>query len=97
MEAVCTLLNEKTDWSNIKIVMMDMNFLDKLKGYDKNNISDNIIKKLRVYTTKPDFDPVIIGQKNLASKSLCLWCKAIDNYSKVAKEVEPKKKKLADL
>jgi hypothetical protein len=28
---------------------------------------------------------------------LCLWCKAIDNYSKVAKEVEPKKRKLAEL
>ena len=26
-----------------------------------------------------------------------MWCRAIDNYSKVAKEVEPKKKKLAKL
>lgn len=95
LEAVCILLNEKTDWVNIKVVMMDLNFLDKLKSYEKNNISDNILKKLRVYTTKQDFDPQIVGQKNLASKSLAMWCKAIDNYAKVAKEVEPKKRKLA--
>lgn len=65
--------------------MMDLNFLDKLKTYDKNNISDRILKKLRVYTAKPEFDPQIVGQKNLASKSLCMWCRAIDNYAKVAK------------
>ena len=75
--------------------MMEMNFLDRLKNYDKNNIPDNILKKLRTYTTKQDFDPAIVGPKNSASKSLCMWCKAIDNYSKVVKEVEPKKRKLS--
>jgi dynein heavy chain len=85
MEAVCVLLNEKTDWAAIKVVMMEMNFLDRLKNYDKNNISDNILKKLRTYTKKPEFDPVIVGGKNAASKSLCIWCRAIDNYAKVAK------------
>ena len=53
--------------------MMDLNFLDKLKNYEKNNISEKILKKLRSYTTKPEFDPQIVGQKNLASKSLCMW------------------------
>ena len=62
-----------------------MNFLDRLKNLDKNNIPDNTLKKLRSYTTKPEFEPQIVGQKNMASKSLCLWCKAIDNYAKVAK------------
>jgi dynein heavy chain, axonemal len=33
MEAVCVLLNEKTDWASIKIVMMEMNFLDRLKNF----------------------------------------------------------------
>lgn len=26
-----------------------------------------------------------------------MWCRAIDNYSKIAKEVEPKKRKVADM
>jgi len=67
--------------------MMDLNFLERLKNYEKNNINDNILKKLRVYTTKAEFDPQTVGQKNMASKSLCMWCRATDNYSKVAKEV----------
>lgn len=97
MEAVCTLLGEKTEWAHCKVVMMDMYFLDRLKTFDKNNVGDPTLKKLRTYTTRPDFDPVQVGQKNLASKSLCMWCKAVDNYSKVNKEVEPKRKKLAEL
>lgn len=76
---------------------MELNFLERLKNYDKNNISDNILKKLRTYTKKAEFDPSIVGAKNAASKSLCIWCRAIDNYSKVAKQVEPKKQKLAEL
>jgi len=67
--------------------MMDLNFLERLRNYDKNNINDNILKKLRVYTMKSEFEPQTVGQKNMASKSLCMWCRAIDNYSKVAKEV----------
>lgn len=98
MEAVCVMLGEKTEWSAIKTVMMEMNFLDRLKNYDKNNIPESILRRLRNnYTNRAEFDPAIVGQKNLASKSLCLWCRAIDNYSKVAKEVEPKKIKVAEL
>lgn len=66
---------------------MDMNFLDRLRNFDRTNVSDPLLKKLRTYTSRPDFDPVQVGQKNLASKSLCMWCKAVDNYAKVAKEV----------
>ena len=96
MEAVCTLLGEKTDWGSIKVTMMELNFLDRLKNFEKGAITDNTLKRLRNnYTSRPDFDPVIVGQRNLASKSLCMWCLAIDNYAKVAKEVEPKKKRLA--
>ena len=97
LEAVCVLLQEKPDWSTVKTIMIDMNFLDRLKNYERNNIPDSVLKRLRNYTTKPEFDPHTVGQKNLASKSLCMWCKAMDNYAKVAKEVEPKKKKLLSL
>ena len=47
MQAVCVLLNEKTDWSSMKVVMMELNFLQRLKGYEKNSIPDNTLKKLR--------------------------------------------------
>lgn len=72
-----------------------MGFLDRLKSYDRNNIQPATLKKLRVLTTKPEFDPNDIGKKSMACKSLSMWCKAMDNYSKIAKEVEPKKRKVA--
>ena len=53
LEAVCTMLGEKTDWTSIKLVMMDRNFLDRLKNYDRNNISDQVLVRLRKYTTRP--------------------------------------------
>ncbi len=98
MEAVCILLGEKTDWASIKVTMMEMNFLDRLKNFDKINIPQSYLQRLRGnYTSKPEFEPSIVGQKNLASKSLCMWCRAIDNYAKVVKEVEPKRMRLAEL
>ena len=34
--------------------MMEMNFLDRLRNFDKNNIPDQILKRLRNnYTNKP--------------------------------------------
>lgn len=33
----------------------------------------------------------------MACKSLCMWCKAIDNYAKIYKSVAPKKKRVAEL
>lgn len=77
--------------------MVDMGFIDKLKNYDKNNIPDAVLRKLRLSINKPEFDPFNIGKISMACKSLCLWCRAIDNFSKIAKVVEPKKKKVADM
>ena len=53
LEAVCILLGEKSDWDSAKKVMMEMGFLDRLRGYDRNTIPDPILKKLRVLTNKP--------------------------------------------
>ena len=52
LEAVCILMQEKSDWANIKVVMMDLNFLDRLKHFDRNNISDRTLVNLRKLTTK---------------------------------------------
>ena len=55
------------------------------------------MKKLRVLTRKPEFDVEDIGKKSVACKSLAMWVKAMDNYARISKEVEPKKKKVAEL
>ena len=42
----------------------------------------------------PDFTPDKVGAVNVASKSLCLWVHAMDKYSKVSEEVQPKRERL---
>ena len=76
-----------------------MGFLDRLREYDKNVLAEkeNLLKKLRVITKKPEFDIEDIGKKSVACKSLAMWVKAMDAYAKISKEVEPKKKKVKEL
>ena len=78
-------------------MMVDMGFIDKLKNFDKNNVPDTVLRKLRLSINKPEFDPFNIGKVSMACKSLCLWARAIDNYSKISRVVEPKKKKVAEM
>jgi dynein heavy chain len=97
MEAVNLLLGEKTDWDSAKKTLNDPKFIDKLKGYDKDNIPAKILKSLTKYIEKPEYSPDSVGNQSKACKSLCMWTHAMDTYSKVAKEVEPKKKRLAEM
>jgi len=96
MEAVDTLLGEKTDWDSAKKVLTDPKFIDRLKTFDKDNIPQKVLKQLEKYVTKPEYTPDTVGNQSRAAKSLCMWTHAMDTYSKVAKEVEPKKKKLEE-
>ena len=47
MEAVCTLRQEKPDWDTAKRMLGDTNFMEALKTFDKENIPDPVIKKLK--------------------------------------------------
>jgi dynein heavy chain len=40
--------------------------------------------------------PALIEKKSQAGKSICLWARAIDNYSEVLKIIKPKQKSLAE-
>eukprot|EP00930_Biecheleria_cincta_P027502 TRINITY_DN19311_c0_g1_i1.p1 TRINITY_DN19311_c0_g1~~TRINITY_DN19311_c0_g1_i1.p1 ORF type:complete len:4103 (-),score=885.99 TRINITY_DN19311_c0_g1_i1:122-12430(-) len=97
MEAVCILFQEKPDWDTAKKVMGRSTFIQDLKSFDKDNIPDKVLKKLTTYVTKPEYNPEAVGKQSSAAKSLCMWTFAMDSYSKVAKEVEPKKAKVAEL
>lgn len=47
----------RTDWLSAKQVLGDQNFLKRLYEYDKDNIPDSIIKKLKKYIDNPKFQP----------------------------------------
>lgn len=96
VSAVCLLLGKKENWDEGKKLMNSPNdFINNLKTYDKDNIKDSLLKKLKKYTTDPKFDPASIAKKSKAAESLCLWARAIDNYSEVMKIIKPKQASLA--
>ncbi|KPJ06858.1 Dynein heavy chain 2, axonemal [Papilio machaon] len=96
MEAVLILLQKEPTWAEAKRQLGDQYFLDRLRDFDKDNISDKTLKKIGTYTAKPDFEPEIVGTVSLAAKSLCLWVRAIEKYGKVYKIVKPKKERLEE-
>jgi len=97
ISAVCLLNGKKENWDEGKKMMSNPNeFIDMLKNYDKDNIKDSLLKKLRKYTENPKFEPENIGKKSGAAKSICMWAKAIDNYSAVMKIIKPKQASLLE-
>ncbi|KAF7660832.1 hypothetical protein LDENG_00274280 [Lucifuga dentata] len=95
MESICILLNAKPDWSSAKQVLGDSNFLKRLKDYDKDNIKPQVLQKLQRYISNPDFIPEKVEKVSKACKSMCMWVRAMDLYSRVLKVIEPKREKLA--
>ncbi|XP_063473624.1 dynein axonemal heavy chain 6 isoform X8 [Symphalangus syndactylus] len=94
MEAISILLNAKPDWPSAKQLLGDSNFLKRLLEYDKENIKPQILAKLQKYINNPDFVPEKVEKVSKACKSMCMWVRAMDLYSRVVKVVEPKRQKL---
>ncbi|CAE7219408.1 DNAH6 [Symbiodinium sp. KB8] len=96
MEAVQILLGRSTKWEDAKRSLTEMDFLEQLETYDKDNIDPKAIRKLAKYMANPEFDPDRVGNVSSACRSLCLWARAMYNYDQVAKTIEPKRAKLAE-
>ena len=97
MEAVCILLGADPTWDSAKKVMVDGNFIKNLKGYDRDNISPKILRKILKYTKEPNMQIEVVRNVSTAASSLCMWVHAMYTYSVVAKDVEPKKRQLDKL
>ncbi|XP_056265579.1 dynein axonemal heavy chain 6 [Pseudoliparis swirei] len=95
MEAVCILLSCKPDWQGARQLLGDSNFLRRLTDYDKDNIKTQILQKLQKYINNPDFIPEKVEKVSRACTSMCMWVRAMDRYSRVLKEVGPKREKLS--
>jgi len=51
-QAVCVLRGEKPDWDTAKKVLGEPNFMRSLFEFDKDNIPDSVIRKLRRYVVR---------------------------------------------
>jgi len=45
----------RPDWASAKVVLGDSNFLKRLYEYDKDNVPEALLKKLKKYTDNPKF------------------------------------------
>ena len=96
MEAVCILFEAKPDWGEAKKLMSKMTFMDDLKKFDKDNIDKKVMKKVMKYFNDERFMPETVKSQSSAAMCLCMWVRAMVTYDKVAKNIEPKKAKLAE-
>jgi dynein heavy chain len=71
-------------------------FLDSLFQYDKENIPESCIKKIKPYIENESFTPTAIAKVSKACTAICAWVRAMYKYHNVAKMVEPKRKALAE-
>jgi len=98
MEGICIMLERsKVDWDEAKRVLGDAQFLDKLKGYDKDNMKPDVIKKISKYIVMPEMQVELVAKVSSAAKGLCMWIHAMVVYNKVAKDVGPKKARLDEM
>eukprot|EP00928_Gymnodinium_smaydae_P036017 TRINITY_DN25241_c1_g2_i2.p1 TRINITY_DN25241_c1_g2~~TRINITY_DN25241_c1_g2_i2.p1 ORF type:complete len:3507 (-),score=695.75 TRINITY_DN25241_c1_g2_i2:57-10475(-) len=78
-----------------KDLLVDPRLLDRMVNFDKDNIPEAVITKVKPLFDDPAFDPDVIKKASLAAMGICKWVRAMVVYDKVAKEVGPKKAKLA--
>jgi dynein heavy chain len=58
----------RTDWAAAKVVLGDSNFLKQLYEYDKDNIPDALLKKVKKYIENPKFTPEAVERVSKVSK-----------------------------
>lgn len=94
--AVCLLQGVKQDWATAQDLMKNpTNFVASLKNYKKDDMKEATLKKLKKFVDDERFQPDNIARFSAAAKSVCMWVRAMDTYSKVLKIVTPLREKLA--
>ncbi|XP_024940673.1 dynein heavy chain 1, axonemal [Cephus cinctus] len=70
-------------------------FLSSLENFNKDEITEEMINRLKHYVENPAFQPQKVLQVSKACHSLCLWVHAMYNYYFVNLKVAPKMEALA--
>ena len=108
IEALCIMMgvepkkvgpvgNRYNDYWDVakKKVLNDPQLFVKLLKYNKDDIPEAIIAKVRPYCRNPDFSPSKVAQASKAAEGFCKWVLAMEVYDRVAAGVKPKRDALA--
>ncbi|CAF0708408.1 unnamed protein product [Brachionus calyciflorus] len=83
-------------WVPSKKLLGDMGFLKDLMAFDKDNINQTALAKIKKeYMTNPEFQPSRVANASSAAEGLCKWVLAMVKYDEIKKVVAPKEEKLA--
>jgi len=110
MEAVCILksVDPKKEpdpstgqmvnnyWPSALKILSDTGFLQSLKDFKKESISDKTIRGLQKYLKEPTFNPEAMESISRAAAGICSWVCAIEKFHHVNKVVAPMQKSLAE-
>jgi len=77
-----------------KQLLANPNLLGRMINYDKDNISDSVMTKIKPLISNPEFQPDQVKKASFAAQGICLWIHAMVTYHHVANEVQPKKLRL---
>eukprot|EP00742_Colponemidia_sp_Colp-10_P013179 GILJ01014876.1.p1 GENE.GILJ01014876.1~~GILJ01014876.1.p1 ORF type:complete len:1504 (-),score=254.80 GILJ01014876.1:52-4527(-) len=94
MDAVLVVLDESTGWDNARKVMGKTDFIQILRNFKADTVSEKTLRKLKKFTEQDDFRPELVQSVSKACVSFCIWCRAIDKYCEVLKVVRPKEEQL---
>jgi hypothetical protein len=62
-------------------------FLNDLKTYDRDNITERVILEIAPFMDMPEFQPEVIERASKACSGVCMWVRAMYKYYYVAKMV----------
>lgn len=91
MRSRCSQLPDYWEPAKQQLLVDPGKFMDMLIHYDKDNIPEAVIKKIRPYIDMENFTPAAIAKVSKACTSICLWCRAMYKYHTVALGVAPKR------
>lgn len=95
--AIMILLGKEPTWAVVKKELASPEFLNTLKFYDKTHISQKTLLKIEKFTSDPVMTVKNVENISIAAACMWSWVKAMEDYAKAFKDIEPKRQKVNSL
>eukprot|EP00898_Chlorokybus_atmophyticus_P003269 jgi/Chlat1/3943/Chrsp26S04196 len=85
-------------WKAARQLMSQTNFLQLLRGFDKDHADPKVMLAVQGFIESPLFEPDAVGKQSVAARSICVWIRALAAYNDAAvRGVAPKMERLREL
>ena len=82
-------------WEPAKKKVLTADLLKRCMNYDKDNISPDVVVKLKPLIESPDYQDSALSSASKAAWGLAKWVRAMVQYDEAMKVVKPKREQLA--